>query len=110
MLLLAYELRSLNTMAVLFLFFLSLYVCAAIAGLPFKNPNVLMLVVDDLRPCLKPYGNPIVKAPAVEALINKSTQFHNAHAQVSLFSVFEWWRLQARSASDVYAVASPLWT
>ncbi|XP_075429400.1 iduronate 2-sulfatase [Ascaphus truei] len=43
--------------------------------------NVLLLIVDDLRPSLGCYGDSVVKSPNIDQLASKSVLFTNAYAQ-----------------------------
>jgi arylsulfatase A-like enzyme len=45
------------------------------------KPNVLFIAVDDLKPLLGCYGNPMVKTPHMDKLGNSGTVFLNAHCQ-----------------------------
>ena len=51
---------------------------------PKKKPNVLFIVVDDLRLALGTYDHPKIKTPNLDQLASNSVKFNNAHAQVSL--------------------------
>lgn len=52
-----------------------------------KKPNVLMIVVDDLRPALGCYRYPKIVTPNIDQLASQSILFQNAHVQV-FFIVF----------------------
>ncbi|TDE12821.1 sulfatase [Dyadobacter psychrotolerans] len=44
-----------------------------------KKPNVLFICIDDLRPDLKVYGNPIVHSPNLDKLAGQATVFRNQY-------------------------------
>ncbi|EHB11421.1 Iduronate 2-sulfatase [Heterocephalus glaber] len=44
--------------------------------------NVLLIIVDDLRPSLGCYGDKLVKSPNIDQLASHSLLFQNAFAQV----------------------------
>lgn len=47
-----------------------------------RRPNVLYLIIDDLRPALGSYDYfPKVRTPNIDQLASQSLQFNNAHAQ-----------------------------
>ncbi len=48
------------------------------------KPNVLFIVIDDLRPELGCYGNPIVKTPHIDALARRGALFSRAYCQQAL--------------------------
>ena len=48
-----------------------------------RRPNILMLMIDDLRPDLGCYNHPQVKTPNIDKLSTVSSLFYNSHAQVS---------------------------
>ena len=52
-----------------------------------QRPNVLFLVIDDLRPALGSYSYPQVLTPNIDWLAAQSLQFNNAHAQVGPYRV-----------------------
>ena len=56
----------------------------AIAGVP--RPNVLMIVVDDLRPQLGCYGATQMKTPHIDALAERGLRFTHAYCQQAVCS------------------------
>lgn len=46
-----------------------------------KKPNVLFIAVDDLKPYLEPYGNKIVKSPAISKIASKGIVFQKNYCQ-----------------------------
>ena len=53
--------------------------------LPRADPlNVLLIIVDDLRPSLGCYGNKLIRSPNIDQLASRSLLFQNAFAQVCL--------------------------
>ena len=44
-------------------------------------PNVLHIIIDDLRPALGCYGDPIARTPAIDRLAREGVQFDNAYVQ-----------------------------
>ena len=44
-------------------------------------PNVLFIAIDDLRPSLGAYGDPVVKTPNIDRLARSGAVFLEAHAQ-----------------------------
>jgi len=51
-----------------------------------ERPNVLFIAVDDLRPELGCYGNPIVKTPNLDRLATRSMVFDRAYCQQAVCS------------------------
>lgn len=49
-----------------------------------KSYNVLLIVVDDLRPLLGCYGHPEIHTPNIDALAERSTLFNRAYCQSPL--------------------------
>lgn len=47
-----------------------------------ESKNVLFIAIDDLRPELGCYGNPIIHTPNFDELAKKATVFNNAYVQV----------------------------
>ena len=51
-----------------------------------KRPNVLFIVIDDLRPALGCYGNEFMITPNIDQLASKSVVFERAYVQVNILS------------------------
>ena len=51
-----------------------------------RRPNVLFIAVDDLRPELGCYGNPIIKSPNIDRLAKSGVVFLNAFCQQAVCS------------------------
>lgn len=49
-----------------------------------NRPNVLLIAVDDMKPWIGPYGDPIAKTPSMDRLASQGTTFSNAYCQVAL--------------------------
>jgi len=50
------------------------------------KPNVLFVAVDDLRPAIGAYGDPIAKTPAMDALVARGVAFNRAYCQQAVCS------------------------
>lgn len=61
----------------------SLFLCGliAISLSADTKPNILLIAVDDLKPLLGCYGNPVVQSPNIDRLAAHGTTFLNAHCQ-----------------------------
>ena len=57
---------------------LALILTAALAA---DRPNVLFIAVDDLKPTLGCYGDPVAKTPNIDALAAAGTHFTMAYCQ-----------------------------
>ncbi len=55
---------------------------AAVRAQPVAKPNVLLIMVDDLRPDLGCYGNSIIKTPHLDALAARGRVFTRHYANV----------------------------
>ena len=55
---------------------------AALCSKPVKHPNILFIVVDDLRPELGCFGHPMIKSPNIDKLAAHGTIFTNAYCNV----------------------------
>ncbi|MBU6173333.1 MAG: sulfatase-like hydrolase/transferase, partial [Planctomycetes bacterium] len=49
-----------------------------------SRPNVLMIFVDDLRPALGCYGDPIAKSPHIDRFASTARLFRNAYCHQSV--------------------------
>jgi iduronate 2-sulfatase len=47
-----------------------------------EKPNVLFIIVDDLRPVLGTYDYPAVKSPNIDRLASRGVQFNNSYCNV----------------------------
>jgi iduronate 2-sulfatase len=57
---------------------------AAVSSEPLGNsdrPNVLLICIDDLRPALGCYGDPLARTPHIDRLAKSSRVFHRAYVQ-----------------------------
>jgi len=67
------------------LFIGSLLLVAATDALPIR-PNVLLICVDDLKPVLGCYGDPVVKTPHIDRLAARSIRFDAAYCNQAVCS------------------------
>lgn len=49
-----------------------------------SKPHVLFIAIDDLRPMLASYGDPLAKTPNLDLLAAQGVQFNNAYAQQAI--------------------------
>ncbi|WP_109831759.1 sulfatase [Reichenbachiella versicolor] len=61
-----------------------LYVSGCAKKLPQKQPNILFIAIDDLRPELGSYGSEIAVSPNIDALASQGLQFNNAYCQQAI--------------------------
>lgn len=57
-------------------------ICAAQSNPPVEKPNILFIMVDDLRPELGCYGVDAIKTPNIDRLAASSTLFENAYCNI----------------------------
>ncbi len=62
---------------------LCLLLCSIVSCQTSENGqlNVLHIIIDDLRPTLGCYGDPIAKTPSIDKLAAKGVQFDRAYVQ-----------------------------
>jgi iduronate 2-sulfatase len=60
------------------------FVRAAEASAPAPRPNVLFLTIDDLRPALGVYGDPLARTPHLDRLAQRGLRFERAYCQHAL--------------------------
>ena len=63
------------------LLFITTSLCTQVAMSQKRKPNVLFIAVDDLKPYLEPYGNKIVKSPAIASIAAKGIVFEKNYCQ-----------------------------
>src|SRR6056297_722987 len=69
-----------------------LLTCCFVAAVPVvraeeaKRSNVLFIAIDDLRPTLGCYGDPVAATPNIDRLANRGTLFHRAYCQQAVCS------------------------
>ncbi len=51
-----------------------------------ERPNVLLICVDDLKPVLGCYGNPLVKSPCIDRLAARGVRFERAYCNQAVCS------------------------
>ena len=56
------------------------YAPASASSAP-ERPNVLFIAIDDLRPALGCYGDPLAKSPNIDQFAKSARQFKNAYVQ-----------------------------
>jgi len=72
-----------------------------------KKPNILFIVVDDLKPVLGCYGNTDVKTPGIDKLASKGVVFDNSYCQQAVcapsrISVFTGMRPDRTKVRDLH--------
>ncbi|MDQ8193030.1 sulfatase [Coraliomargarita sp. SDUM461004] len=73
-----------NLLILIITLLLCLSPCLSEADQPDAKKNVLFVIVDDLRPVLGSYGDPIAETPAMDRLAKSSMRFDNAYCQVAM--------------------------
>ena len=63
-------------------FLLTLCSCACICFAKNESPNILMIIVDDLRPQLGCYGATETLSPNIDRIADEGTLFETAYVQV----------------------------
>lgn len=58
--------------------------CLASAASPQKSQNVLLIVVDDLKPLMTCYGDKFAKTPNMDRLASRGVLFSNAYCQQAI--------------------------
>ncbi len=58
--------------------------CAENGTETLSKPNVLFIAVDDLRPAMGCYGDPLAMTPNMDRLAKRSVQFNRAYCQVAV--------------------------
>lgn len=61
--------------------FVFLFVCCLLSPLPAKQPNILFIAVDDLRPELGAYGLDYMHSPNIDRLANEGRLFERHYVQ-----------------------------
>ena len=69
-----------------------------------KNPNVLFIAVDDLKPMLGCYGDTLIKTPNIDALAQRGHVFMNNHCQVAVCGAS-----RASLLTGLYADQTKVW-
>jgi iduronate 2-sulfatase len=57
---------------------------AAVARPKVKRPNILFIIVDDLRPELGCYGTPVIQTPNIDAVAGRGVVFSRAYCQQAM--------------------------
>jgi iduronate 2-sulfatase len=63
------------------------------------HPNVLLILIDDLKPAIHGYGNPVAVTPNMDRLIARGTRFDLAYANQAVCA-------PSRSRSPTHYVAT----
>lgn len=68
------------------------------------KPNVLLIIVDDLRPFLGAYGYENAFTPNIDRLAKKSIVFNKAYVQVSIVAICTEWGIYFSIFSKRFAL------
>jgi arylsulfatase A-like enzyme len=79
---------------------LALTSCAQPTKKVWQKPNVLFIIVDDLRPQLASYGHSIIKSPNIDKLASEGVLFSRAYSNVATCGA---------SRASVFSGLRPLW-
>ncbi len=90
-----------------FLFLLSLLACGSALSAP---PNVLLILVDDLKPALGCYGDATAKAPNIDRLASRGMRFDLAYCNQAVCapSRFTLMLGSHSTSTGLYGLGSPL--
>lgn len=77
------RMKKLNALAILMLLFIASIIDVFSQE---TQPNVLLILVDDLKPTLGTYGDDVVKSPNIDKLVSRGMQFNNAYCNQSVCS------------------------
>lgn len=77
-----------------------------------ERPNVVVFLVDDLRPVLGCYGNTVVKSPNIDALAKNGVKFNKAYAQQAICAPSRMSILTGKRPENIgiYSLFTPLRT
>ncbi len=93
------------------IFFLTAIIALNYTGFAQKNknqkPNILFIVVDDLKPIIGAYGNTEIKSPNIDKLAESGIKFENAYCQqavcaASRISAFTGMRPDRTKVTDLH--------
>ncbi|KAJ8298059.1 hypothetical protein KUTeg_024590 [Tegillarca granosa] len=66
------------------IFLILIILCICVTSSKNSKPNILMIIVDDLRPSLGCYGNSLMHTPNIDQLASKSVVFNRTYVQQAL--------------------------
>jgi len=73
--------NQIKTISLSLLASITLTATAADKSSPAGKPNILFIAIDDLKPILGSFGNPLIQSPNLDQIANKGTVFLNNHCQ-----------------------------
>lgn len=68
------------------LFGLTLFIACPAVGLAAERPNVLLICVDDLKPTIGCFGDPVAVTPHIDALAKRGVRFDSAYCNQAVCS------------------------